>query len=266
MPNLDTIRRQVQEDLLDDLKKGLTTYRNLLSSDSEQYNTIILLTSQYNSANKRLNNGLMSAAQADPTFNRIRNSLLEMLEDLKPGDLKEAPTPNGNSGGSASSGYQTGGEEAREPGPLRLFISYAHEDEPYKDRLKEELMVLERTEAIKIWDDRSLLVGSEWDKEIVKQLETADIICLLVTKDFVASDYCWSKELKMAIDRHNAGTIKIAPIIIKKVPHFSRLPFAHIVALPTDAKPVETWENGNQAWENVGVGIARLVDSLHPHG
>ena len=73
--------------------------------------------------------------------------------------------------------------------PLSVFISYAHEDEPLRQRLETHLSLLRRQGFISEWYDRDILPGAEWGREIDARLETASIIHLLISADFLASDY-----------------------------------------------------------------------------
>ena len=89
--------------------------------------------------------------------------------------------------------------------PVDLFYSYAHEDEPLRDELDGHLALLRRKGVIRPWHDRGIVPGQQWDKEIDAQLASADLILLLVSMDFLNSDYIWGKELATAIDRADRG-------------------------------------------------------------
>ena len=87
----------------------------------------------------------------------------------------------------------------------RIFISYAHEDEELKDELDKHLKVLKRSSKVEIWNDRELVAGQEWDASIMAELQQANIILLLVSVDFNASDFIWDKELAAAMERQRAS-------------------------------------------------------------
>src|SRR2546421_2433710 len=94
-------------------------------------------------------------------------------------------------------------EQKRNPGvPLSVFISYAHEDEPWRERLEAHLSLLRRQGLIANWHDRQILAGEEWSQEIDEHLEAASIILLLISPDFLASDYCYEIEMQRALERH----------------------------------------------------------------
>ena len=149
--------------------------------------------------------------------------------------------------------------------PLKFFISYAHEDEVHRVKLEEQLLVLKRTGVIEIWTDREMLASSDVDKEIIfNRLESADVVCMLVSKAFIKSDYCYAAEMTRAVEKHHQNLAKVIPIILDKVPNFNYLPFAKIAALPQDGydKPLNTWEKPEAAWEHINEGITKLVEEL----
>src|SRR5690606_22895167 len=85
---------------------------------------------------------------------------------------------------------------------ISLFISYSHKDEPYKESLEEHLASLKRRGKISSWSDRRLVPGTNWKAEIDRNIESADIILLLISPSFIASGYCYEKELAIALVRH----------------------------------------------------------------
>src|SRR5262245_22424879 len=89
--------------------------------------------------------------------------------------------------------------------PVVLFYSYSHADEALRVRLEKHLSILKRSGVLRDWHDRRIGVGREWDGEIDAQLRSADIILLLVSPDFIASDYCWDVEARVALEREAAG-------------------------------------------------------------
>ena len=99
--------------------------------------------------------------------------------------------------------------------PLRIFCSYAHEDEEHLNDLQDWLRGLQRQGLIEWWHDRGISPGWEWEEAIDKNLRTADIILLLVTPDFMASDYVFEKEIGRAIERHERGEARVIPIIVR---------------------------------------------------
>jgi hypothetical protein len=172
--------------------------------------------------------------------------LVDLMRALQPG-VVSAPTP-----------------QLQEDKPIKLFISYAHEDEGLKKVLLSQLASLNRQGLIEIWEDRRLRPSAHFDDEIKSQLERADVIVLLVSADFMASEYCFSTELKRAVQKDASGTARVIPVIVRPV-DWEGAPFAHLTALPTDAVPVTTWKNIDQAWLDVALGIRRIVEDLRQH-
>src|SRR2546423_15619257 len=100
---------------------------------------------------------------------------------------------------------------------VEIFISYAHEDEALLNKLKAHLRPLQREGLIDTWYDRDISAGTDWKREIDIQLKTAQIILLLVSPDFIASDYCYSVEMQQAMERHEKGEARVIPIILRPV-------------------------------------------------
>jgi hypothetical protein len=149
--------------------------------------------------------------------------------------------------------------------PLRVMYSYSHQDEVFKDELHTALAALRREGAIDVWQDRQILPGSEFDKDIAAALEASDIIILLVSKYFIASDYSWGIEMKRAVERHANGTASVVPVILKPA-DWKTSPFGKLTALPKDGKPIVDWQNPDAAWADVAEGVRRLVTAKRTQG
>jgi hypothetical protein len=97
---------------------------------------------------------------------------------------------------------------------MEVFFSYAHEDEELRNELAKHLKLLERQKVIKGWHDRQITAGEEWKNSIDDHLEAADIILLLISSDFMASDYCYDVELARAMERHALKEARVIPVIL----------------------------------------------------
>ncbi|NJM68846.1 MAG: TIR domain-containing protein [Scytonema sp. RU_4_4] len=144
---------------------------------------------------------------------------------------------------------------------VEVFVSYSHKDENLLKRLEAHLSILKRQGVISLWHDRKITPGREWANEIDSNLNTADIILLLVSVNFFESDYCYGIELKRALERHEAGVARVIPIIIRPV-DWQNAPFAKLNALPKDGKPVTTWRNRDEAFVDVARGIREAATEL----
>lgn len=140
----------------------------------------------------------------------------------------------------------------------RVFISYSHADEVYKSTLEKHLALLNRIGVIETWSDRALTPGQAWDAEIQSRLEQADIILLLVSVNFLASDYSYVRETALALDRARSGSAAVVPVILSPV-DWKLAPFSSLQALPRNAQPITTWANQDEAWAQVAEGVRRLV-------
>ena len=148
----------------------------------------------------------------------------------------------------------------KESVPKKVFISYSHKDEEIKDKLITSLSSLTRTNKIILWHDGDIVGGQEWNTEIFKHFRSADIIVLLISSDFIASDFCFSKELKEAVDRHNNKLAVVIPIIARPT-DWHELEFSKIQALPKNGKPITTWPDEDDALLNVVNGLKKVINS-----
>src|SRR5438270_5401640 len=119
---------------------------------------------------------------------------------------------------------------------VTIFFCYAHEDELFLNRLKSQLRPFLRQGLIDVWHDRDISAGTEWEQEISKHLNEAKIILLLVSPDFMNSDYCYSVEMKRALERHHRTEAMVIPVIVR--PIYWQGVLGNIQALPTDGKPL----------------------------
>ena len=138
------------------------------------------------------------------------------------------------------------------------FVSYSQRDERYRQRLDISLVQLRRNKLISVWYDRKILPGQEWDQEIDKNLESADMVLLLVSPDFLASDYAYSREMLRALERHRSGSAMLVPIILRPC-DWQDSPLGSLQALPSQGRPVSRWSNRDQAWLDIVQGLRRLI-------
>jgi hypothetical protein len=145
--------------------------------------------------------------------------------------------------------------------PVKIFFSYAHEDEAMRDELAKHLKPLRRDGAISTWHDRCLTAGREWAGEIDRELETADIILLLISIDFLSSDYIDGVELTRAMARHEARSARVIPVILRPC-LWQRSRFAKLNPLPTDGKPVKIWRSSDAAFCSIAEGIIKTIHEI----
>lgn len=144
---------------------------------------------------------------------------------------------------------------------VKVFFSYSHKDETLRDELATHLSMMKRQGVIEAWHDREISAGSEWANAIDDNLEVADIILLLVSANFLASDYCYDTEMIRAMERHQTREARVIPIILKPV-DWNDAPFGKLQALPKNAKPITTWPDQDEAFLNVVQGIRRVVEEM----
>jgi AAA-like domain/TIR domain len=149
---------------------------------------------------------------------------------------------------------------------VNLFISYAHEDEAYRQEIASLLKGL-RLPNLTVWDDRRFKAGDQFNEVILKQLKVADIILLLISHDFLASDYCYEQEMPIALRRQTQGEAIVVPIILRDCV-WQDLPFSNLYAIPsdgkTDGKPIADFPNPDQAYRQIGEAVKKAIRELKP--
>lgn len=152
-------------------------------------------------------------------------------------------------------------QRQNQPQAVKVFLSYAHEDQRLWKALRKHLKILERLGVVQTWHDGQIGAGDDWAKEIFDQLNSANIILLLISSNFIASDYCYDQELRRAMERHDAGEARVIPIILSPVA-WKKAPFGALQALPREGKPVTIWDNRDQAYEDIVNGIQKEIERL----
>lgn len=145
--------------------------------------------------------------------------------------------------------------------PVDIFISYSHRDEAFRDDLVAHLASLRRSGLIRDWHDRCIQAGDSWKGAIDENLEKAQIVLLLVSAQFLASNYCFDVEMKRALERRTQGQTRVIPIIVRPC-DWNTTPIGALQALPKDAKPVVEWQSVDAAWTDVVRGIRLIVETL----
>lgn len=122
--------------------------------------------------------------------------------------------------------------------------------------------MLKREGLIDAWHDRRIPVGDEVDHNIDEKLEAADVILLLVSSDFLASPYCYDREVKRAMERHQSESARVIPVILRPC-DWRNAPFGKLVAAPKDGKPVTKWPDRDEAFLDVVQRIRAALSAGH---
>ena len=141
-----------------------------------------------------------------------------------------------------------------------IFFAYSHEDETMRNELEKHLSTLKRQNLIKSWHDRRIRPGDDWSKTIDQNLNTADVILLLISHNFLASDYCYDVEMQRAMERHRQGEARVIPVILQPC-DWEEAPFGTLQATPTDGKPIAKFANPNDGFLDVVRAVKQAIAS-----
>ena len=144
---------------------------------------------------------------------------------------------------------------------VTLFFSYSHKDESLRDQLETQLVMLKREGVIQTWHDRRIVASEELDHAICAHIETDDVILLLVSPDFLASDYCYEIEMARAMERHRTNEAIVIPVIMRAC-DWQQAPFGRLMATPPDGRPVTQWPDRDQAFLEVAKSVRAAVRKL----
>ncbi len=148
------------------------------------------------------------------------------------------------------------------PIPVSAFVSYSHADAKLKTELLNHLAPLQRLGLIDHWHDSEIHPGAVWEAELSRQMETAQLVLLLVSSDFIASDYCYAKEFRSALQRHEKGEAQVLPIILRPC-LWTELEFGRLQAAPKEAKAVTSWTNIDEALTDAAKSVREAAQAIH---
>lgn len=143
-----------------------------------------------------------------------------------------------------------------------VFFSYSHADEALRDQLEKQLALLKRQGVVDTWHDRRIGAGSDFAKEIDEHVNSDDIILLLVSSDFLDSDYCYDIEMRRALERHEAGEAVVIPVILRPC-EWQHAPFGNLNATPPDGKPVTKFADRDDAMLEVAKAVRGAAEKIN---
>jgi len=141
---------------------------------------------------------------------------------------------------------------------VQAFISYSHRDEKWLDLLHRHLVMLKREGVVELWFDKQIDAGGHIDDEVSSGLADSQLFLALVSPDFLASNYCYEKEMVQAIERASYGTMRVVPIILEPC-DWKSSPLAQFKALPKDSTPISLWANPNVAMLDIVNELRRVL-------
>lgn len=145
---------------------------------------------------------------------------------------------------------------------IKVFISYSHVDDNYRNELQKHLTSLQHQNIVETWHDRRIVSGEEWAERIDDELRQTDIILLLISSDFIYSRYCYELEMTEALARHERKEAVVIPVILRPC-HWTGLPFGKLQAATKDGKPVEKYPSLDDAFLEIIKNIETVAKRLN---
>ncbi|MEH1798210.1 MAG: toll/interleukin-1 receptor domain-containing protein [Nostoc sp.] len=136
------------------------------------------------------------------------------------------------------------------------------QDEEMRQKLENHLSILKRQGVITNWHKGMISPGKEWESEIDINLKTAEIILVLISSEFTASDYHWDVLAKQAMEQHRAKISRVITILLRPVDNYWKVAFPNVKVLPKDGRPVTKWRPYDNAFENIAIGIREVAEEL----
>ena len=144
----------------------------------------------------------------------------------------------------------------------KVFISYAHEDEPFKDKLDKMMAGMKRRGVIETWQDRLIEPGDDWYESIQTAMNDTDMALLLVSSDFIDSSFINNEEVPKLLKRRESEGMRVIPIIVRPCLWKSEPMLPKLNVLPKDGKPVITFEKENGARDQAWTDIAKAIEKI----
>ncbi|MDQ3812909.1 MAG: TIR domain-containing protein, partial [Armatimonadota bacterium] len=144
--------------------------------------------------------------------------------------------------------------------PLKIFISYSHKDEPFKNELVTMLAGLQRRGIVDAWQDRRIEAGDEWNTSIQDAMNDCDLALLLVSPDYLASRFIQEAEQPTLLQRRQEMQLRVIPIIVRPCLWQSEPVLKDLQAVPKNGKPIITFSTDNGERDQVWADIATIIE------
>ncbi len=199
--------------------------------------------------------GIFASIQYLDLVGQNRDTAQEMLLNLIHQSLSERIGP------PAAQDTDRAADEKASTEFIKIFISYAHQDEEFSDELQRYLSILRKQYSIQVWDYRMVLAGVNWRNEVLKNLSNSDIVLFLISADFFASNFSSGIEIQRAMQLHNLGVTRLIPIILRPV-NWQETPLGQFVALPRNMVAITRWQNRDEAFKDIIKDLEDVIEEF----
>ncbi|MCU0565841.1 MAG: toll/interleukin-1 receptor domain-containing protein [Oculatellaceae cyanobacterium Prado106] len=142
---------------------------------------------------------------------------------------------------------------------IKVFFSYSRKDGVLRDQLAAHLTALKWRGVIQDWNDHQIEEGTDWSGAIAPYIDTSDIILLLLSPDFLASEHS-RKEANRVLKRHESGQARVLPVLLRPI-DYAETPFSTLPATPRNGIPITRWPNKDEALLSVAKDIHQAAEA-----
>jgi len=248
----------------DKLKELFHELEQHLNGRSKAFNQCVALERRYNKLHKSEIDLTISHENAVLEHSQISKALIDTIDALEASDLGEGSVLQNDldSIDTASRVIIPDHQQmSAEKKTIQIFIAYSQKDGTELDALRTHAAPLLRRGNVTIWFDGEIKPGKVWDEEIKANLHAADIILMLLSSHSLASDYFYEQEVKDALKRHEAGTARVVPVVLSAC-LWQETPLADLQGLPKGMKPINSWLNREDAWNEVLLEVIGMVREM----
>jgi hypothetical protein len=209
--------------------------------------------------------------QQSPTFTTHPGGSFELPDNHPPDSApstataQEVPAIADHLAQARTSRLEIDTDNVPPPNPARLFICYSSKDSKSRTELEATLTILQDQGIIRVWYDRMISAGDDWNEEIQKKLDESEMILFLISRHFLASSYIRKRELPRALARHNAGKARLIPLVLT-VCSWDKTPLYALQTATGDRRPIRRWKDKEEAYYKVELELEKVWRELRGLG
>jgi hypothetical protein len=204
-------------------------------------------------------------ANREEVFTHVIKEISQVVDEIQTSNFSKKSATRATLPSDFSKESTTSLSDLHFKSPVNIYLSYAWEDELMEQEIEAHLQMLQRQAVIHIWHPNMIRAGDDWRREIEAHLDIADIILLLVSRNYLKDDFLYTIEMGHAMERYRQGEARVIPILLSLC-NWQDASFAELLALPKHEKPITSWDKSEAAFEDIRKKIGVVIDELQGFG